>query len=407
MSILIIGAGLSGSALAMHLAKGGAKDIRVIDLDLGGEWSSSELNAGGVRATWSTPLNIELSKQSIEYFEKHASDVGYRACGYLWLYGPDRFDGALKTRELQQSMGWEVSALSISDLRAQVPFIDKTDDLAGAIFAPRDGLVNPNLMKLHFRDEAQKRGARFEDRTLLRGVEYLQGGKVKVTLERFLSDLSSEHRRDLLTDVHPKDLKSETRVETFDQVVNCAGAWASKIASRLQYLCPSKPYRRQISVFDCRDVDLSPYGMIVDSSGVYFHPEATNGLAGFADPNEIDGFRFQYDGPSFFEEQIWARLYERSTAFERLRHLTGWAGLYEVSPDHSAIAGRVEQGEAGKSGCVFEAHSYSGHGVMQAYAVTRGIAELMLRGRYESLDLVPLSGTRFERGQTLNENWVI
>ena len=89
---LIIGAGVIGSSVTMHLAQKGMTNIRVIDFDLEGTLSSSELNAGGVRATWVHPLNIEMSKLTIEYLAQHAEDVGYRDCGYLWLHRPDRFD---------------------------------------------------------------------------------------------------------------------------------------------------------------------------------------------------------------------------------------------------------------------------------------------------------------------------
>ena len=146
--------------------------------------------------------------------------------------------------------------------------------------------------------------------------------------------------------------------------------------------------------------------MIVDTSGVYFHPEATNGLAGFAAP-EQHGINYHYDGETFFQEMIWPALYERSSQFERLKHLTGWAGLYEVSPDECAIIGLVQEGDAGKAGNVFEAHSFSGHGVMHSYAAGRCLAEKVIGGRFELVDAEPLSAQRFETGRLIHENLVI
>jgi glycine/D-amino acid oxidase-like deaminating enzyme len=201
----------------------------------------------------------------------------------------------------------------------------------------------------------------------------------------------------------PKTLE---RIRT-KRVVNCAGPWASEIAKILHYPSPSFPVRRQISLFDCRDVDLTPYGMIVDTSGVYFHPEATNGLSGFATPREPAGVNFEYDGESFFMEHIWPALYERSSSFERLRHLGGWAGLYECSPDESAILGKVELGRAGSHGGVYEAHSFSGHGAMHSFAAGRALAELLTAGRFETIDVSILTGRRFETGQLVHEGLVI
>src|SRR5690554_5738849 len=105
----------------MHLSELGTENVRVVDLDLEGKKSSSELNSGGVRATWVQPVNIRLSKLSIEYYASVAHEVGYRACGYLWLYGPDRLPGALKARETQLENGWPVEAWDVSELRRRVP----------------------------------------------------------------------------------------------------------------------------------------------------------------------------------------------------------------------------------------------------------------------------------------------
>lgn len=413
---LIIGAGLIGSSVAMHLAQLGMSGVRVIDVDLEGTLSSSELNAGGVRATWTQPLNIRASQLSIDYFASVADQVGYRACGYLWLHRPDRWASALAGRERQVEMGWPVDVWDVAELRRKHPFIDKTDDLAGAIYAPRDGLLNPNLLRNHFRDRARSQGVAFDDRTRLLGAEYAAGaGPARVTCERL--SVLGEDRKIALMSGQPVDAGLSTVVYEANRVINCAGAWAGEVAQRLAYRSPAFAVRRQVCIFDCRDVDLTPYGMIIDPTGVYFHPEATNGLAGIASHEEPHGANFKYDGDSFFMESIWPALYERSTGFERLKHLTGWAGLYEVSPDESAIVGEVEAdafaagGLPGISGDgrgrLFEAHSFSGHGVMHSYSAGLALAEKIVHGRYETLDLTPLAGSRFSRGLPLQETWVI
>ena len=91
---LIVGAGLAGSALAMHLAEMGEPGVVVVDPDLAGERSSSQLNAGGVRATWWQPVNVELCAATIAFFAEHSQELGFRERGYLWLHGPERWPGA-------------------------------------------------------------------------------------------------------------------------------------------------------------------------------------------------------------------------------------------------------------------------------------------------------------------------
>ena len=83
--------------------------------------------------------------------------------------------------------------------------------------------------------------------------------------------------------------------------------------------------------------------MIVDSSDVYFHHEGGEMiLAGYSPPGDPPGYDFAYEGPAFFEREIWPRLAHRISAFDRLAHVRGWTGLYELSPDHSALLGAVE-----------------------------------------------------------------
>lgn len=410
--VLIVGGGLIGSAVAMELSKAGVGTICVIDPDLSGEWSSSELNAGGVRGTWSQEVNLELSKASIEYFADHSELVGYRPCGYLWLHRPETWAAANRAAKMHLARNWPVELWDPAMIRDRIPFIDKTDDLAGALFGIRDGLVNPNRLKEHFREEAIRSGVRFLDGVYfcsgeLRGA----GGGVSAHCFRFDSALSSSRKRELLTQ-NPRNEGAFAdgdggwlRIEAA-QLVNAAGAWAPEVAGRLGLQCPSRPVRRQISLFHARGLDLTPYGMIIDPSGVYFHPESIYGLSGFATPGEAPGFRFDYDGESFFEESIWPALYERSTAFESLKHVSGWAGLYEESPDHHAILGPAVGAPA--SARIFDAHSFSGHGAMQSFAAGRGLAEWMVKGRFESIDLTPLSGDRFLQGRSLEgETWVI
>ncbi len=406
--VIIVGAGLLGSSVAWHLAEKGCRDVVVIDPDLEGLWSSSELNAGGVRATMNHPLNIQLSIASIEFLDQHREDVGYRPVGYLWLRSKNDATALTIAREAtkrQRDLGWPVEEWTVAELCKRVPFLDKTDDLAEAHFASRDGLVNPNRLKQFFREGARAKGVRFLDRRRLRSAEFSAKGW-SIVCDVLPASVGSDQLRSLLVDgaIGTPALRETLHGRT---IVNCAGAWAGETAAILGYETHTKPQRRQICVFDSRDVDLSPYGMIVDTSGVYFHPEGGQGLAGFANRDEPFGKNFEYNGAQFFEECIWAPLYERSSGFERLKHVTGWAGLYEVTPDHSAVLGAVEHSKAGKNARLFEAHGFSGHGAMQCPAAGRAIAEAVTGGRYETLDVTALSGKRFLTGALVHESFVI
>ena len=105
-----------------------------------------------------------------------------------------------------------------------------------------------------------------------------------------------------------------------------------------------------------------------------------------ADPDTLD---LEVDR-SRFEDFVWPELRQRVPAFESVRLLDAWAGHYEVNTlDHNAVIGPHPE----LPGFLF-ANGFSGHGLQQAPAVGRGLAEWIATGRYETLDLSPLGYER-------------
>ncbi len=389
--VCVIGAGIVGSSIAMALAERNLRTIAV-DLDLSGRLSSSEKNAGGVRATWWQPVNISLCRASIEFYEKIALQVGFRQKGYLWLYDEATWPEALAHIGVQRSLGHPIETLTAGEVSRRVPEIDKLDGIAGATFSPKDGLINPNLLKERYRGEALRRGAQFLDRTWVVGID---PGSNAVALSCWQSDdaMSDAGLVRLMTQDGPGQATTGQLFELqADAIVIAAGAWSPyplKLAGLRNF---TEPVRRQICLVDNRVTNLERHGMIVDTSGIYFHNEGAHILAGYSPPEEPAGYHFNYDGDAFFQNEIWPRLFARMSCMERLRHVTGWAGLYEVSPDRSAIAGRAAPR-------IYEAHSFSGRGVMQSYGVGQALGDLIAHGKYGSLDASALSRDRFERGE--------
>ncbi len=394
--VAIIGAGIVGSSLAMALGERGLKVV-VVDIDLAGRLSSSERNAGGVRATWWQPVNIVLCRASIEYYEKIAAEVGFRQKGYLWLYDDQTWSRALTHLQLQRQLGHQIEQLTAPDVARRVPEIDKLDGIAGATFSPRDGLINPNLLKQHYRARSQELDAHYIDRVFIHAINP-ESDEVRIACWQADESLPEEG----LTRLMAQDAR-EAEPETghlFElragALTICAGAWSPNLIKLLGIDTPTEAVRRQICLVDNRETNLDAYGMIVDSSGVYFHNEGPHILAGYSPPGDPPGYSFKYDGEDFFLQEIWPRLYARMSRFERLRHVTGWAGLYAVTPDRSAIVGRL-------GARLFEAHSFSGRGVMQSYGAGQALADLIAKGGYESLDASALGRERFQTGRLIPE----
>ena len=415
VDVLIAGGGIIGTALAWALARRRVGEIAVVDVDLAGVYASSELNAGGARATWWQPVNIATCAATLGFFRQHRAEFGFREHGYLWLYDdPALFARAGEKLDLQNSFGLGVTALRPADVAARFPIVDRgLDELVGATFSPRDGLVNPNAVRAWYRREAEALGVRFMNR------HYIEGVATRLTNGSADEATHVNHRvvecvdvvevqpgdphdddsvlREILT-AHriPRDRRrGETQIGC-GLLVNCLGAWSALLSAKLGIADPTEPLRRQIALCDVRrsdwpaNVDVEGLGMIVDTSNVYFHPEGSHFLAGFSIPEEAPGYDFRYDGEAFFEQHVWPRLAHRCSLFERCRHAGGWAGLYDVTPDRSGIAGAVD----GFTN-LFEAHSFTGRGVMQSYGVAVAMAELIGTGRFGTIDLAPLCRGRF------------
>jgi sarcosine oxidase subunit beta len=367
----------------------------VVDPDLAGARSSSELNAGGVRATWWQPVNVELCAATIDWFAERPEEFGLRQRGYLWLHGPERFAEAAGRVGMQNGFGREIELLSPAEVRRRWPIIDEVTDLGGATFSPRDGLVSPNAVREYYRARAREAGVRFVDRTVVTGMRR-DGDRIAAVEVRDVED--GDEAAQVLEGGPPDGPRDAIPCE---RVVNAAGPWAVQVAGLMGAPVPCRAVPRQICVVASHDVDLSEHGMIVDSSDVYFHHEGGELiLAGYSPPDDPPGYSFSYEGPAFFEREIWPRLAHRISAFDRLAHVRGWTGLYELSPDHSALLGAVD-GLAN----AYEIHSFSGRGVMQSWAAGLCLAELIVHGRFETFPrAADLAGTRFAEGRLQPED---
>ncbi|HLK85878.1 MAG TPA: FAD-dependent oxidoreductase [Candidatus Binataceae bacterium] len=388
--VVLIGGGVVGSAVAMALGERAVK-VGVVDIDLSGRLSSSEKNAGGVRATWWQPVNIALCRASIKYYESVREEVGFRQKGYLWLYDAATWPKAREHLAIQRELGHPIEQLDAAAVNRRVPEIDRLEGIAGATFSPEDGLINANLLKEHYRARSQALGAEYLDRLFVHAIEP-GANDVRIGCWRADDALTDETLIRMMTEDGPGEAAAGHLVElAADAIAITGGAWSPSALKLAGLPNLSEPIRRQICLVDNRTTDLSAYGMIVDASGIYFHNDGAYILAGYSPPEEPPGYHFSYDGERFFMDEIWPRLYARMSAFERLRHVRGWAGLYEVSPDRSAIVGRAAPR-------VYEAHSFSGRGVMQSYGAGQALAELIVLGHYQRFDASALARERFATG---------
>ena len=387
--VVIVGGAIIGSSVATFLAMRPDFDGRivVVERDTTFRTSSTTLSAASIRLQFSTPLNIEISRFGIEFI-KHLPDylavngdvpeIDFVENGYLFLATDAGLATLEHNHEVQRALDVPVALLTPGELRRRFEWLT-TDDLAGGSL----GLSDEGWFDAH----ALLQGFRRKARSL--GVE-----------ERLGEVVGLEADGDQLRGVRLAD----GSVIEADWVVNAAGPRAADVAALAGIDLPVRPRKRLVFHVEA-PVSLGAAPLTVDPSGMYFRPEGLAYIAGFsprdgdADPDTLD----LAPARAPFEDFVWPALAHRVAGFDRLRLLDTWAGHYEVNTlDHNAIVGphpRVAN--------LLFANGFSGHGLQQAPAVGRGLAEWIALGRYESLDLGPLGYERIERDEPILELNVI
>jgi FAD-dependent oxidoreductase domain-containing protein 1 len=186
-------------------------------------------------------------------------------------------------------------------------------------------------------------------------------------------------------------------------VVNCAGAWAAGVAASAGVALPVLPVMRQIYALDTAVKPQGPLPLTLLPSGLYFRTETGNlillGKSMADDPVGTEDFTWDRKR---FEERLWPELAEFVPAFDRLRVVRGWAGLYAVNTlDSNAILGEWPECPG-----LFLANGFSGHGLQQAPAVGRYLAERIL-GLPATLDLSVFGPRRILENRPLSESGII
>jgi len=380
--VVIIGSGIVGSSVAYHLAQKGCTNVLVLEREAHQGKGSTGKSMGGVRAQFATPVNIQMSKYSIDFFSKFDEVVGhpadYRAHGYLFCATNEKHLAYLKANmERQQTFGvTNVEWISPEDIVKIVPQL-RVDDILGGTFCPTDGFVDPHSVMMGFMLNAREKGVRLWLDTEVTGVE-VENDQIKAV----------------------KTSRGSVATKT---VVNAAGAWAAQIAGMAGAELPVEPLRRQLVPTEPFDQLPQRFPMVIDmSTGFHFRREGKGILLAWNDPKETPGFKTEFD--TSFIEKILTRAASRVPVLAEagVNPRRAWAGLYEMTPDHHAIIGPALNVEG-----LYFVNGFSGHGVMHSPASGRVTADLILSGKSELIDANQLNVNRFAEGRTLEETAIL
>ena len=143
--IVIVGAGLTGLALAWHLTQLGVSGIVVLERSYAGCELYGRFSAG-VRCQFGSRVQIEMTLASLPFFERLLKEpeikAGYEPVGYAFLAGKEDYQALRQTWLLQQEMGINSQWLEGSDLLEKFPYCN-LEGVVGATFCGADFWLNP------------------------------------------------------------------------------------------------------------------------------------------------------------------------------------------------------------------------------------------------------------------------
>jgi sarcosine oxidase subunit beta len=361
-NVVIIGGGVMGLSTAYHLARAGVRDVIVLDKASFGSGSTCRA-AGGVRAQFSDPVNIALGARSLETFadfpNRFGQEIDFRRVGYLFLLDdPADVTAFEQNVALQNELGVPSRMISPAEAKRLSPLIS-TEGLLAAVYSPTDGHCTPESVVLGYAAAARRYGATLVPRCAVTGIE--------------------------INDDRSFSVRSEHGHLRAGAVVCAAGAWSAEVGAWVGVDLPVTPLRRQILTTEPMP-GLDPHTPFTIDFGstFYFHGEGRGLLLGMSDPDETAGFK--HDRDDAWLPRLGAAIEHRAPALSDVGIASGWAGLYENTPDHNALIGR--------SGDFLYATGFSGHGFLMGPAVGEVMRDLYLR-RTPFTDVSGFSADRF------------
>ncbi|XP_068832097.1 FAD-dependent oxidoreductase domain-containing protein 1 isoform X2 [Capricornis sumatraensis] len=421
--VVIVGGGVLGLSVAYWLKRlekqQGAIQVLVVERDHTYARASTVLSVGGIRQQFSLPENVQLSLFSAEFLrnineylavvDDPPLDLQFNPSGYLLLASEEGAAIMERNVKMQRQEGAKVCLMSPEQLQKKFPWIN-TEGVALASYGlENEGWFDPWCLLQGLRRKLQSMGVLFCQGEVTRFISSSSHMETasgeQVTLKR-------------IHEVHVKmDHSQEFQPVECAIVVNAAGAWSGQIAELAGVgtgppgtmqgtKLPVEPRKRYVYLWHCPQGPGLEAPLVADPSGAYFRREGLgNSYLGSCSPTEEEepdpgNLEVDYD---FFQEKVWPRLAQRVPAFETLKVRSAWAGYYDYNTfDQNGVVGPHPLVIN-----MYFATGFSGHGLQQAPAVGRAVAEMMLEGHFQTINLSPFLFGRFYFGEKAQEHCIL
>jgi FAD-dependent oxidoreductase domain-containing protein 1 len=386
--VVVIGGGVMGASVAFWLTRmqPGLR-VTVVERDPTHARAATALSVASIRQQFTSAVNVRLSRFGIGFLRDIAewtgaaggvTDIGLRENGYLFVTGSAQTAAVMaEVAAMQRDEGAATVILTPDQIATRFPWIT-TDDLAAGSFGPRDeGWFDNMGLLAAFRNAGRAAGVTWV-RDEVTGLDTAGGRVAAVRVS------------------HGGHVPCAA-------VVNCAGTRAAAVMAMAGLTLPVEPRKRTVFVIDAPNARHADGPLLIDR-GFYLRPERDHWITATVpqDDGPCDINDFDPD-LHLFEEVIWEQLYARCPGFDAVKVVRHWVGHYDYNTlDQNAILGPHPVLPN-----LYLCNGFSGHGLQQSPGVGRGLAEHILTGGWQSLDLSELGVERVLEGRPLLERAVV
>ncbi len=389
VDVVVAGGGVMGASVAFWLTRlhPGLR-VMVVEKDPTHARAATALSVASIRQQFSNPVNVEISRFGVSFIRAFQENIGHDVGipslglvenGYLFLTGSQA--GAEVMRDnvaVQRGLGASTELLTPDAIIARFPWLAVGDVVLGSFGPQGEGWFDNMGLLAGFRTAARAQGARFvtgcvngalRDGVRVCGVQLANGATIQA-----------------------------------GSVVCAMGTRAAEFLAIMGEVWPVEPRKRTVFVIDAPNARHPEAPLLVDHTGFYLRPEHGHWITAIVptddvavDPDDFDAHHGDFD------EVIWPLLYARAPGFDAVKVVRHWVGHYDYNTlDQNAILGPHPRHPG-----LFMMSGFSGHGLQQAPAVGRGLAEVILTGAYSSLDLNDLGVARVLANRPFLERAVV
>ncbi len=383
--VCILGGGIVGCSIAWHLVEADAAlEVAVIERDPTYEFAATPRGNGGIRQLFSLPENIAMAQYGLGFYGgfkdrfTHDGDdasIGFKQQGYLFVSDGGHSEAMRQNFEVQRANGVNAILMTPQQMCERFPSISP-HGVTCAVYSPDDAWIDPYAALQALKREASRRG-----------VAFVRG----------------DVREWQTANAAPKVVRlSDARSLSASAFVIACGAWSAEIAALIGLDLPVEPMSRESYFFRCAE-KIEPLPFVKTETDWAIRPEGDGFVGGLPNWSETAGWNFDLSS-DWFDEKVWPALADRIPPMQALRLVRSWRGHYARNTlDLSPIIGPWEGG----AGNVFMATGFSGHGIMHAPAAGRAIAERVLRGAYQTIDLDRFGYGRIAKQQPYRESGIV